>query len=94
MKPDVESALFWLDDFVARCNGDDRGSCEQVNLIRKALEESSSQHTHIATVLMPDPLDEREGISLNRADMIRLNALPAGAKIYTDVAPKQAGGTL
>lgn len=84
MKPDVESALGWLDDFVARCNGDDRGSCEQVNLIRKALEESSGQHTHIATVLMPDPLDERPGVSLSHADLKRLNALRAGTRIYVD----------
>ena len=30
-------ALDWLDDFVARCNGDDRGSCDSVNIIRAAL---------------------------------------------------------
>jgi len=29
-------ALDWLDDFVARCNGDDRGSCQSVNLLRAA----------------------------------------------------------
>ena len=30
-------AIDWLDDFVARCNGDDRGSCDSVNVIRAAL---------------------------------------------------------
>ena len=34
---DVSAALDWLDDFVARCNGDDRGSCESVNIVRRAL---------------------------------------------------------
>jgi len=29
-----EAALLWLDDFVARCNGDDRGSCLAVNTLR------------------------------------------------------------
>ena len=31
-------AVNWLDDFVARCNGDDRGACESVNVIRHALQ--------------------------------------------------------
>lgn len=34
---DVLDALDWVDDFVARCNGDDRGSCESVNILRQAL---------------------------------------------------------
>ncbi|OMG87978.1 hypothetical protein [Achromobacter xylosoxidans] len=34
---EVTAALDWLDDFVARCNGDDRGVCESVNLLRRAL---------------------------------------------------------
>lgn len=34
---DIAEALDWLDDFVARCNGDDRGSCEAVNKLRAAL---------------------------------------------------------
>lgn len=33
-------ALDWIDDFIARCNGDDRGACESVNLIRRALAAS------------------------------------------------------
>lgn len=33
----VLAALDWVDDFVARCNGDDRGSCESVNTLRQAL---------------------------------------------------------
>lgn len=31
-------AIDWLDDFVARCNGDDRGSSESVNVVRQALQ--------------------------------------------------------
>jgi hypothetical protein len=34
---EITAALDWLDDFVARCNGDDRGVCESVNLLRRAL---------------------------------------------------------
>ncbi|OOW06619.1 hypothetical protein MF6396_02940 [Pseudomonas sp. MF6396] len=34
----VQEALFWLDDFVARCNGDDRGSCSAIETLRAALE--------------------------------------------------------
>lgn len=30
-------ALDWIDDFIARCNGDDRGACEAVNRVRAAL---------------------------------------------------------
>ncbi|WP_052081025.1 hypothetical protein [Pseudomonas sp. ML96] len=33
----VHDALEWLDDFVARCNGDDRGACSSVNILRDAL---------------------------------------------------------
>lgn len=30
-------ALDWIDDFIARCNGDDRGACEAVNRVRAAI---------------------------------------------------------
>lgn len=36
-------AIEWLDDFVARCNGDDRGSCHSVNVIRAALTSLAQQ---------------------------------------------------
>jgi hypothetical protein len=35
---DVIDSLNFVDDFIARCNGDDRGSCESVNIIRRWLE--------------------------------------------------------
>ncbi|WP_337264371.1 MULTISPECIES: DUF551 domain-containing protein [unclassified Serratia (in: enterobacteria)] len=35
---DVAAALDWIDDFIARCNGDDRGACQSVNVIRAALQ--------------------------------------------------------
>ncbi len=34
---EVMDALNWVDDFIARCNRDDRGSCESVNILRRAL---------------------------------------------------------
>ncbi|MCP3017985.1 hypothetical protein [Cupriavidus basilensis] len=34
---DVQESLDWIDDFIARCNGDDRGACESVNVLRRAL---------------------------------------------------------
>ncbi|WOE81560.1 hypothetical protein RZO07_10135 [Pseudomonas protegens] len=37
-RAEVEEALLYLDDFVARCNGDDRGSCSAVKTLRAALE--------------------------------------------------------
>ena len=34
---EVMDALNWVDDFIARCNGDDVGACESVNVLRRAL---------------------------------------------------------
>ncbi|PWU30125.1 hypothetical protein DK254_08360 [Pseudomonas sp. RW407] len=34
---EIQQALDEIDDFIARCNGDDRGSCGAVNLLRHAL---------------------------------------------------------
>ena len=34
---EVVQALDFVDDFIARCNGDDRGSCESVEILRRAL---------------------------------------------------------
>lgn len=34
---EVTAALHYVDDFIARCNGNDRGSCESVNILRRAL---------------------------------------------------------
>ncbi|NCG55161.1 hypothetical protein [Serratia fonticola] len=39
---DVAAALDWIDDFIARCNGDDRGSCNSVNILRRAMLKSSA----------------------------------------------------
>tara|TARA_Y100000815_G_scaffold200098_1_gene183696 strand:- start:578 stop:1438 length:861 start_codon:yes stop_codon:yes gene_type:complete len=40
---DVIDAIDRIDDFIARCNGDDRGSCEAVNIVRKALTAPAAQ---------------------------------------------------
>lgn len=37
MDTEVDEALLSVDDFIARCNGDDRGSCEAVNILRRAI---------------------------------------------------------
>lgn len=36
---EVLDALNAVDDFIARCNGDDRGSCESVEILRRALSQ-------------------------------------------------------
>jgi len=36
-RQEIDAALHYVDDFIARCNGDDRGSCESVNVLRRAL---------------------------------------------------------
>ncbi|MFV8873596.1 hypothetical protein ABQ345_09335 [Serratia fonticola] len=40
---DVAAALDWIDDFIARCNGDDRGACNSVNVLRAAMLQPVSQ---------------------------------------------------
>lgn len=35
---EVLDALFYVDDYIARVNGDDRGSCESVNVLRRFLD--------------------------------------------------------
>lgn len=39
----VVEALDWIDDFIARCNGDDRGACEAVNRVRAALAAKGAE---------------------------------------------------
>jgi hypothetical protein len=38
----VRDALDWVDDFIASCNGNDRGACESVNVLRRALAAPSN----------------------------------------------------
>ncbi|WP_315125201.1 hypothetical protein [Comamonas antarctica] len=40
---EVLDALNYVDDFIARCNGDDRGSCESGNVLRRALTATNAQ---------------------------------------------------
>ncbi|WP_043309544.1 hypothetical protein [Pseudomonas sp. ML96] len=44
---EVIEAVDWVDDFIARCNGDDRGACQSVNVLRQALSASQPE---------PDPV--------------------------------------
>lgn len=48
---EVEESLQWLDDFVARCNGDDRGSCTAVETLRAALSVQVQAHKINAVAL-------------------------------------------
>ncbi|GEM_PF-3299131 len=47
---------------------------------------TQSEQQPVATIQLPDPLDERDGISLSHADLRRLAALPAGTKLYAHAA--------
>ncbi|MDQ9129733.1 hypothetical protein RDT67_25275 [Serratia fonticola] len=48
---DVAAALDWIDDFIARCNGDDRGACNSVNVLRAAMLQPVSQGYTLPDVL-------------------------------------------
>jgi hypothetical protein len=39
----AKGALEWIDDFIARCNGDDRGSCDSVNVLRTTMESQARE---------------------------------------------------
>ncbi|WP_315136788.1 hypothetical protein [Achromobacter marplatensis] len=49
---EVMEALHNVDDFIARCDGNDRGSCESVNVLRRALSAP------VADAGLPDVLPE------------------------------------
>lgn len=58
---------------------------------RRAARPAQPAQQPVATILFPDPLDEREGVSLSHMDIRRLAALPAGTKLYTSPQPQQSG---
>lgn len=51
---DVAAALDWIDDFIARCNGDDRGACNSVNVLRAAMLQPVSQGYMLNSPVIPD----------------------------------------
>ncbi|HFV9291625.1 TPA: hypothetical protein ACIAIE_001431 [Serratia fonticola] len=51
---DVAAALDWIDDFIARCNGDDRGACNSVNVLRAAMLQPVSQGYTLSSPVIPD----------------------------------------
>jgi len=59
---------------------------------RRACEEADpfaqTEQQPVATILLPDPLDERDGIPLSHVDIRRLAALPAGTKLYAAPVPQ------
>ena len=65
--PEVLDALSWVDDFIARCNGDDRGACESVNVLRRAFashgqapaQAASQDFTRTHHRLMGDAMKSR-----------------------------------
>jgi hypothetical protein len=61
---------------------------ELVGRLEAAADELEAREP-VATVLPPDPYDERDGLWLSNADMKRLKALPSGTKLYaTPPAPQ------
>lgn len=63
---EVEESLLWLDDFVARCNGDDRGSCAAVETLRAALS-AKAQAKKVSAVALREAM-ENLAISASVAD--------------------------
>ncbi|WP_151883301.1 hypothetical protein [Pseudomonas putida] len=63
---EVEESLLWLDDFVARCNGDDRGSCAAVETLRAALS-AQVQAKKVSAVVLREAM-ENLAISASVAD--------------------------
>ncbi len=58
--------------------------CDECNYVaRKAIEWALQGAEPVATTLLPDPEDEREGIYFSNADWKRLMALPPHTKLYT-----------
>lgn len=55
---EVDEALLSVDDFIARCNGDDRGSCEAVNILRRAITAARAAEPDMVTL----PRDVLEGM--------------------------------
>jgi len=47
---------------------------------------AAAEKKHIATVLLPDPYDERDGAWFSIADNKRIAELPSGTKLYIDAA--------
>ncbi|OAS07627.1 hypothetical protein AYO08_09800 [Pseudomonas putida] len=64
---EVEESLLWLDDFVARCNGDDRGSCAAVETLRSALS-AKVQAKKVSAVALREAM-ENLAISASVADL-------------------------
>lgn len=63
---EVEESLLWLDDFVARCNGDDRGSCAAAETLRAALS-AQVQAKKVSAVVLREAM-ENLAISASVAD--------------------------
>ena len=63
---EVEESLLWLDDFVARGNGDDRGSCAAVETLRAALS-AQVQAKKVSAVVLREAM-ENLAISASVAD--------------------------
>lgn len=51
---ELVAALDWIDDFIARCNGDDRGACNSVNVLRAAMLQHVNQAYTFNSPVIPD----------------------------------------
>jgi hypothetical protein len=54
-----------------------------------SLDPTKPDQQPVATVLLPDPEDERDGVRFSLADWDRLNKLPAKTKLYVTPQPWQ-----
>lgn len=59
--------------------------------LRAELAALKGEQGAVATILPPDPYDERDGIWISAEDLRAIAALPAGTKLYTSPAPQQPG---
>lgn len=51
--------------------------------LRAILAQEAGKVEPVATILCPDPYDERQGAWMSSQDLRKLEALPVGTKLYT-----------
>ena len=85
---EVMDALNWVDDFIARCNRDDRGSCESVNVLRRALASAPEADDGLPDVL-PEYTNE-SGAQFVSMATVQTVLRAARAALASASAPNQA----
>lgn len=87
-------AIDWLDDFVARCNGDDRGSCESVNVIRRTLQAHTAPPVRHGLRVVEKPtcfalMHGREVVATLAGPDAEVNAARIAAMLAAPQPPQQ-----